>query len=106
MKIYVCDVATLEGGTGRFTVGDHVAVLDAHIGPGVFPLVLANDNLKLARELPDEVEMVRPDPGGCSQTGACRLVTADLADRECPWRHDPARLSHTILDIYAAERSA
>jgi uncharacterized cofD-like protein len=106
VKIYVCNVATQKGETDRFTVGDHVAVLHAHVGPGVFPLVLANDNLKLARELPDGVEMVRPDPGGLGQAGACRLVTADLADRECPWRHDPARLSDAILDIYKAERSA
>ena len=106
VKIYVCNVATQKGETDRFTVGDHLAVLDAHVGAGTFPLVLANDNLELARDLLDEVEMVQPEVGDIRLARDCRLVTADLVDRECPWRHDPARLSRAIFDIYDAERSA
>jgi len=99
-------------------VADHVAALDAHVGPGVFPIVLANANLELERDLPEGVEMVRPDvgasprhpaPAQVSQVAsgadtAYRLVTDDLVDRDCPWRHDPARLSLVILGLYQAER--
>jgi uncharacterized cofD-like protein len=109
VKMYVCNVATQQGETDHFTVADHVAVLEAHVGPGVFPIVLANDNLNPERDLPEGVEMVLPDldesghkaPRSVSK---CRLVTADLVDPECPWRHDPVRLSKTILDVYHAER--
>jgi uncharacterized cofD-like protein len=106
VKIYVCNVATQKGETDHYSVPDHVAALDAHIGSGVFQIVLANDNLKLERELGEGVEMVPPDPGGLSQSATYRLVTADLVDPEWPWRHDAARLSQTILDIYYAEQAA
>ena len=110
VKMYVCNVATQAGETDHYSVADHVAALHTHVGPGVFPVVLANDNLAVGRDLPSGVEMVRPDvdqfhrlvgPG----TVSCRLVTADLADRSCPWRHDPARLSQTILDEYGREQT-
>lgn len=100
VKIYVCNVATQVGETDSFTVKEHVAALNTHVGPGLFPLVLANDNLELQRELPEGVEMVRPtaDP-------TFRLVTADLVDPDCPWRHDPARLCEKIQQVYHAERT-
>jgi uncharacterized cofD-like protein len=109
-KMYICNVATQAGETDHYSVADHLAALHTHVGPGVFPVVLANDNLAAGRDLPSGVEMVRPDvdqfyrlvgPGADS----CRLVTADLADRNCPWRHDPARLSQIILDEYRREQT-
>ena len=30
-------------------------------------------------------------------------TTADLVDADCPWRHDPARLSRAIIDVYQKE---
>jgi uncharacterized cofD-like protein len=110
VKMYVCNVATQKGETDRFTVADHVMALDTHVGPGVFPIVLANDNLRAERDLPAGVEMVLPDASESGQNSRWsaangRLVTADLVDSDCPWRHDPARLSQTILDVYQAERA-
>jgi uncharacterized cofD-like protein len=110
VKMYVCNVATQKGETDRFTVADHVTALDTHVGPGVFPIVLANDNLKAERDLPAGVEMVLLDASESGQNAQWsaangRLVTADLVDSGCPWRHDPARLSQTILDVYQAERA-
>jgi uncharacterized cofD-like protein len=110
VKMYVCNVATQKGETDHFTVADHVAALEAHVGPGVFPIVLANGNLNAERDLPNGVEMVLPDLEGSSHKAprsvtTYRLVTADLVDPECPWRHDPVRLRQTILDVYQAERA-
>ncbi len=110
VKIYVCNVATQLGETDHYSAADHVVALDAHLGPHVFPIVLANDNLETAGDLPEGVEMVLPDSGETSghitpSKPGYRLVTADLVDRKCPWRHDPARLSQTILDVYRAERA-
>jgi uncharacterized cofD-like protein len=105
VKMYVCNVATQEGETDHYTVADHVVALNAHVGAGLFPVVLANDNMELAPQLPEGIEVV-----GLGQTRAAadtpyRLVTADLVDRDCPWRHDPARLCQIILDTYRAERA-
>jgi uncharacterized cofD-like protein len=105
VKIYVCNVATQKGETDDYTVTDHVAALDLHLGPGVFPIVLANDNLEPERDLPQEVEMVAPDVDEtCAAT--YHLVTADLVDPTCPWRHDPAHLSQEVLQVYRAELTA
>lgn len=135
VKMYICNVATQRGETDHYSVADHVAALDGHLGPGVFTTVLANDNLEFERDLPESVQVVRlgsdervqPTKQSTasrakgsrvvergpfqqvSQTAlrsstTCQVVTADLVDRDCPWRHDPVRLSRTILDLYHAER--
>jgi uncharacterized cofD-like protein len=96
VKVYVCNVATQVGETDGYTVSDHMAALEAHLGPGAFPTVLANDNLE--HELPEGVDMVALDEG------PYHLVATDLLGPDCPWRHDPARLSRAVLDLYQAER--
>jgi len=100
LKVYVCNVATQKGETDAYTVGDHVAALDAHLGPGVFSVVLANDSL--GHELPQGVAMVEPD---AVAEATYRLVTTNLLAPDCAWRHDPARLRHAILDLYQTERT-
>jgi uncharacterized cofD-like protein len=114
LKIYVCNVATQIGETDHYTVDDHVLALDAHLGPGVFPIVLANDNLDVGCELPEGVEMVTLDfnhspvrafrRAFAANSLTCRRVTTDLLTPDCPWRHDPERLSRAILGLYQAER--
>jgi len=97
VKMYVCNVATQVGETDHYSVADHVAALERHVGPGVFPIVVANDNLEPGCNLPPEVKMVAPDaPPGA----AYRLATANLVDAHCPWRHDVERLSRMILETY------
>ncbi len=103
VKMYICNVATQRGETEHFTVGDHLAALVAHVGPGLFSIVLANDNLGLQHKLPDGVEIVRPDDAAFEADVSCRMVASDLVDRDCPWRHDPVRLSRMVLDTYYAE---
>jgi len=108
VKMYVCNVATQVGETDHYCVADHVSALDRHVGPGLFPIVLANDSLDLAQELPEGVEMVGLGEAAESMIGSesdrpYRLVRSGLVDEACPWRHDPARLSHAILDTYRAE---
>lgn len=108
VKIYVCNVATQVGETDHYSVEDHVSALERHVGCGLFPIVLANDSLDLAQELPEGVEMVGLSEPDGSETGSSgerryRLVRSGLVDSTCPWRHDPARLSQAILDTYRAE---
>jgi len=98
VKVYICNVATQKGETDHYSVADHVAALERHVGAGFFSAVLANDNLAPARELPEGVEMVLP---GSRTDATYRLVTTDLVDPICPWRHDSRRLSQVILDAFS-----
>nr|HID13675.1 YvcK family protein [Anaerolineae bacterium] len=52
LKVYVCNVATQRGETEGYSVGDHAAALEAHVGKGLFPMVLANDNLDVTSTHP------------------------------------------------------
>jgi uncharacterized cofD-like protein len=101
LKIYICNVATQKGETEHFTVAEHVAALDQHLGPGLFEIVVANDDLTPGSNLPEGIEMVLPE---LDSARGLRLLTAHLVDPTCPWRHDAARLSQTLLELYAAQR--
>ncbi len=94
LRVYVCNVATQRGETDGYTVGDHVAALERHVGPGLFPIVLANDNFDHAGSLPEGVELVRLDGSpGATYT----LYTADLVDPARPWRHDSEKLAKALM---------
>jgi uncharacterized cofD-like protein len=99
LKIYVCNVATQPGETEGFSVADHVAALERHIGPGVFANVLANDNFSFP--LPGDIEQVAlllpPEE-------KYTTITGDLVDERNPWRHDPARLAKALMDWYESQQ--
>ena len=95
-KVYVCNVATQSGETDGYSAGDHAAVLEAHVGPGLFQVVLVNDNLDVDFDAPPGIELVRVDfPPGAGY----RVVTVDLVDHARPWRHDSAKLARALLDL-------
>jgi uncharacterized cofD-like protein len=101
-KIYVCNVATQPGETEGFSVADHVAALEQHIGPGVFPNVLANDNFSFPL----------PGDGSIGQVALllppaerCTTITGDLVDERNPWRHDPAKLAKALMGWYEGQQS-
>jgi uncharacterized cofD-like protein len=95
-KVYVCNVATQCGETDGFNAGDHVAALEAHVGSGLFPTVLANHNLDVDFDAPPGVELVAsefpPDAG-------YRVIAADLVDSAHPWRHDSQKLAKALLKL-------
>ena len=95
-KVYVCNVATQRGETDGYSAGDHVSVLEAHVGAGLFQVVVVNDNLEVDFDAPAGVEVVpvdvRPDAG-------YRVITADLVDRARPWLHDSDKLARALLDL-------
>ena len=97
LKVYVCNVATQRGETDGYDVGDHVAALEAHVGPGLFPVVLANDNLDVVFDAPAGVELVQVDlaPGA-----SYRLIADDLVDLAHPWRHDSDKLAQALLRLH------
>jgi uncharacterized cofD-like protein len=95
LKVYVCNVATQRGETDGYNTGDHVTMLETHLGAGFFPIVLANDNLDVDFASPG-VELVVVDfPPGA----AYRVITADLVDHARPWRHDSDKLARALLNL-------
>ena len=96
LKVYVCNVATQCGETDGYTTHDHVRVLDRHLGPGLFPVVLVNANLNVAFDAPPGVELV---PVHFPPDARYRIVTADLVNRARPWRHDSEKLARALLRL-------
>jgi len=95
-KVYICNTATQRGETDGYSVGDHVAALEAHVGKGLFPIVLANDNLDVNFDAPAGVELVSVD---FPPSAEYKVITADLVDPTRPWRHDSSKLTRTIARL-------
>jgi uncharacterized cofD-like protein len=96
LKVYVCNVATQPGETDGFTVGDHVQVIERHVGLGLSPFVLANNNLD--HPLPADwgltpVALVTPVDADYE------VFAADVVDEQRPWRHDPSKLAHVLMTM-------
>jgi uncharacterized cofD-like protein len=100
LKIYVCNVATQPGETDGFDVGQHVSALQRHVGRGVFPYVLANNNFvtstSQARLQP--VALRYPDNDGYE------VIEADVVDLAARWRHDSNKLAQHLLSFYSSQR--
>ena len=95
LKLFICNVASQVGETDAYSCYDHLAALESHVGEGFVDLVIANDSHDA--ELPQKTEWVDI---GEELSGDRRLYTADLLDREYPWRHDAASLAETIMNLY------
>jgi len=95
LKLFVCNIASQPGETDAYSCYDHLAALESHIGKNLIEMVIANDCHQA--KLPANAEWVEI---GEELSGDRRLYTADLLDREHPWRHDALQLSQTIMDLY------
>jgi uncharacterized cofD-like protein len=95
LKVYVCNVATQPGETDGYTCGDHVHVLEDHLGSGFFDLIAANNNCN--GQLAAGIDWVYlEDDLGVDHP----LYKADLIDPDHPWRHDSAKLAQVLMDLY------
>jgi uncharacterized cofD-like protein len=95
-RLYVCNVARQPGETDGLDLGDHVDALQRHVGRGLFPVVLANDELSHDRG-GDQVDMVRPR---YPPDAGYRVIAAAMLDRDRPWRHDSKKLAEEIMLFY------
>jgi uncharacterized cofD-like protein len=95
LKVYVCNIATQKGETDGFTCGDHIRVMDEHLGMQLFAVAIANQNY--SGSLPRGVDFVKPNNESCE---SCPVYMADLLDEFHPWRHDAGKLSNIIMDLY------
>jgi len=102
-RVYVCNVATQRGETDGYSTGDHVGALEAHVGAGLFPLVLANDNLIVDFDAPPGVELV---PLDVPPRAGYRVIATDLVDPVHPWRHDSDKLARALLQTLSETKGA
>lgn len=94
LKIYICNLATQEGETEDFSCGDHIRVLEQHLGQNLFDIVIANDN-------PPSLYNPHVVPVELDHDLAQRynVYSKDLVDREHPWRHDSLKLTEALIDL-------
>jgi len=93
-KVYVCNTATQPGETDGYSVRDHVLAIERHTRPGLFPTVLANAR-QMGQLLPG-LDWVANEP---ALNGQHRVLAADVADEERPWRHDAAKLATALINL-------
>ncbi|MGD1994652.1 MAG: YvcK family protein [Anaerolineae bacterium] len=99
-RVYVCNVATERGETDGYSVSDHLAALERHVGGGLFQIVLANDNFEGADTLPSGVEPARLE---ASLNSGYTLHAVDLVDADHPWRHDSHKLAKVLMQLVERE---
>lgn len=95
LKVYICNVATQPGETDSYSCGDHVRVLEEHVGSDFFDLVVSN--YRCDGRLPDDIDWVLAEDEMDTDHAVYR---ADLVDPDQPWRHDSSKLAQVIMDLW------
>jgi uncharacterized cofD-like protein len=93
-KVYICNIATQAGETDTYTCYDHVSSLEEHVGDKIFDVVLCNDNYE--GQLNEDSYWVRVDEKSLTDT---RVRSADLTNKNFPWRHDSVKLAEALIEI-------
>jgi uncharacterized cofD-like protein len=92
--VYVCNVATEPGATDGYSVADHLAAIERHVGRQLFDAVLVHQGP--APALRPEWQVSRPSLEQ-QQLAGYRLLTAPLVSAARPTRHDPQLLAKALL---------
>jgi uncharacterized cofD-like protein len=95
LKFFICNVATQKGETDGFTCGDHLRVIEDHIGANIFDIIVANDSSP--REYNSRVEEVQVEE---ELREKYAVYKKDLIDTEHPWRHDPTKIARVLIDLF------
>jgi len=94
LKIFVCNVATQVGETEGYTCGDHLRVVEEHVGSNIFDIIVANE--VSPSEYHQNVEGVEIE---AELSLKYNVYQADLIDVEHPWRHDPDKITQVLIDL-------
>ncbi len=95
MKIFICNVATQEGETQGYSCGDHLKVIEDHVGANLFDIIVAND--VPPQKYNSRVEGVEVEE---ELRKKYAVYLNDLIDEEHPWRHDPEKVTRVIMDLF------
>lgn len=95
LKVFICNVATQKGETDGFSCGDHLRVIEEHIGANIFDIIVANETSpSVYNQL---VEAVRVEEELKEEYA---VYKNDLIDEEHPWRHDPEKIARVLIDLF------
>lgn len=97
-KLYVCNIATQPGETDGYTVADHILALERILGRGVLETILANSACP-GENAGVNTHYVTPAPPAHEIHQRYHIRWIDLVDADRPWRHDPHKLAHAILEM-------
>jgi uncharacterized cofD-like protein len=95
LKIFVCNVATQSGETDDFTCGDHLEVIEEHVGANLFDIIVANDVPPNRYNQRVQAVIVEDE-----LRKKYAVYKNDLIDEEHPWRHDPRKVTRVIMDLF------
>jgi len=95
LKIFVCNVATQKGETDGYSCGDHLRVIEEHIGTNIFDIIVANETSP--REFNKRVEAVLVEE---ELKEKYAVYKNDLIDEEHPWRHDPDKIARVLINLF------
>lgn len=102
VKIYICNVMTQPGETDGYTATDHVKALIDHIGPGCIDYVVVNKQ-EIAEDLRDVYAKRGAEPVEVNEAElealGVQVVQANLISETNLVRHDPVKLSRTIMGM-------
>jgi len=93
MRVYVSNLATQIGETDGFSLSMHAQIIRQYVDE-TFTLVLSN-NRYTGNLLPD-MEWVKVSTD--LNTG-WEVLSCDLVDETCPWRHDSNKLAAALLKL-------
>jgi uncharacterized cofD-like protein len=102
VKIYICNVMTQPGETDGYTASRHLKAIFDHVGPGVIDYAVVNVQ-EVASDLQDiyarqGAQPVIPDVEEIEALGV-KVVKANLISETNLVRHDPLKLSRTIMSM-------
>jgi len=98
--IYICNVMTQPGETDGYSAADHVQAIIDHVGAKIIDRVVVNTQ-EIAPALCDryacqQAYPVQVDVAAIEALGP-KVVQADLVDESNLVRHDPIKLTRTII---------
>lgn len=102
VKIYICNVMTQPGETDGYTACDHIKAILDHAGPGAIDIAVVN-----VQEVAPELQQVYAEQGAypvfpdieAIEALGIKVVKANLISETNLVRHDPARLSRTLMAL-------
>jgi len=102
VKLFVCNVMTQPGETDNYSVSDHLAAVQAHIGHQLFDYVIVNDG-----EIPPQVESMYAEQGAKAvqldldevTRQGYKVIADTLVLFRTYLRHDAEKLSDHIYNL-------
>jgi uncharacterized cofD-like protein len=102
VKIYICNVMTQPGETDHYTASQHVKAIFDHVGPGVIDYVVVNvEGVACTLQQTYASQGAYPVQADIEELQALgvKVVEANLISETNLVRHDPVKLSRTIMTM-------